>query len=141
MNETLISDDLMQAYEATNFKVLSDPPFILNIGKPSKEVSEIFTQTSTSCAAYITAFNPYSETMSDAENIQAHKRLISQLAQDGYEIIDAIGEDPNGEWPGETSVFVFQMSKEHAIKYGRQFRQNAIVWIDNKGVPELVTLR
>jgi hypothetical protein len=131
----------MEAYKATNFKVLTKPPFILNIGKRSKEVLEVFEHTSSNCAGYLTAWNPYSQSMSGEENEQAHHRLLAQLDLDNYQVWMAIGEDPSGEWGGETSAFVLGMPRSDAAAYGKQFEQNAIVWVGNTGVPELVRLR
>jgi hypothetical protein len=41
----------------------------------------------------------------------------------------------------ERSVFAYGMDKASACAVGRQFRQDAIVWVGADAVPQLVLLR
>jgi len=41
----------------------------------------------------------------------------------------------------ERSVFAYGMDKASACALGRQFRQDAIVWVGPDAVPQLVLLR
>ena len=63
--KTSLLDDLISAYETTNFHVKAEPPFILNVGKPSKELKTLFKQNNVTSAAFITAWNPYSKSLLD----------------------------------------------------------------------------
>lgn len=132
--------DLVEAYLATNFEVITDPPFTLNVGKESKELLDLFQSDKCQDAAFITAWNPYSQPTSQTDNDAAQARLILELENDGYKTLEGMGVDPTGEWPGEPSILVLGLSKNDAIIVATSFNQNAIICIGMNGIPELVTL-
>jgi hypothetical protein len=57
------------------------------------------------------------------------------------EIIDGESSDSIGTWPGEKSFLVLGLDLETAIRLGREFRQNALVWADEDAIPRLILLR
>jgi hypothetical protein len=67
--------------------------------------------------------------------------LIADLIEQGCEFIEGEGVDPNGEWPGETSVLVLDIDRASAERLGSRYDQNAIVWIDTDAIPRLLVLR
>ena len=79
--------------------------------------------------------------LSDAENTERHRVLIADLTEQGYEFLEGEGVDPNGEWPGETSVLVLDIDRASAARLGASYDQNAIVWIDTDAIPRLLVLR
>lgn len=141
MSGTCISTALIDAYNGTGFTVLEPNEFTLKIGEQSPEILRVFEEHGCRNAAFLTAWNPYSEPTSDRENEAAQQRLESGLAQNSYVLFQGIGKDPSGKWPGEPSVLVLGISREEASRRGNEFRQNAIVWIGSDGIPELVTLK
>ena len=60
--------DLVSAYKATHFHVRAEKPFILEIGKESAELIDLSRRLGLSCAAFITACNPYSQALTLEEN-------------------------------------------------------------------------
>jgi len=139
--ESTIPQALIEAYQTTNFNVLTEPSFTLNIGEKSKEILEVFRMENHQAAAFITAWNPRSQETSKSENDNAQERLRSNLETGNFTILDGLGIDPTGDWLGEPSVLVMGISRNAASEIGIEFRQNAIVWIGKDGIPELVTLR
>ena len=75
----------------------------------------------------ITAHNPRGELLSDAENTERHARLIEVVAGLGLEYHAAVGKSADSTWQ-EQSLAVFGLSLERAVKLGRQFSQNAILF-------------
>lgn len=139
--ESKLSPDLISAYEVTNFNVKAEPTFTLNVGKVSEELKALFKQNNVSNAAFITAWNPYSKSLSNEENQARNHQLENELKIRSLKFIDGFGQDPLGQWSGEDSFLVFGIDLEASKKLGIQFEQNAIVWSDSDAIPELILLR
>ena len=139
--ESILDQDLISAYKATSFHVKAEPAFTLNIGKVSNELNALFKQNNISNASFITAWNPYSKSLSDEENQARNKELKNELNIRSLKFIDGFGQDPLGQWSGEDSFLVFGIGLEASKKLGNQFEQNAIVWSDKDAVPQLILLR
>jgi hypothetical protein len=95
-------------------------------------------QYNTSCAAFITAWNLFSQQLSPKENEQRQQELKAQLKTRGLRFIDGIGQHPSNEWPGEPSVFILNLNRESAKVLAAQYEQHAFVWAGETAVPELV---
>ena len=140
-NKSNLDADLIKAYEITNFHVKTVPAFTLNIGKVSEELKALLNQNDVSNAAFITAWNPYSKSLSDEENQARNAQLKNELNIRSLEFIDGFGQDPAGQWSGEDSFLVLGISLETSKNLGAQFEQNAVVWSDKDAVPQLMLLR
>ena len=68
-------------------------------------------------------------------------QLEEEIKFRGLAYIAGEGKHPVGDWPGEPSYLVFDLSLEAAKTLGRKFNQNAIVWCDLDAVPQLILLR
>lgn len=132
---------LRQVYLATQFRVTEhSPPFTLRIGERSVQVLELFGSSGVASAAFLTAWNPRSEMQSDDANAAAQAKLVARLVATGHRCFAGIGEDLSGQWPGEPSLLALGVGRERAVQLGREFGQNAVVWVGAEGVPELVWL-
>ena len=130
------------AYLATNYCLGFAPEgIVLNIGKHSAALTSLYEQHAVTCGAFITAYNPEGTQQSDAANSRDHATLLAQVAALGHAFIEGAGSDATGEWPAERSVFAYGMNKASACAVGRQFRQDAVVWVGPDAVPQLVLLR
>jgi hypothetical protein len=58
-----------------------------------------------------------------------------------YPVIESLNIDPANLWPAEKSFFVPELDLNTARALGRQFNQNAMVWIGNDAIPRLILLR
>ena len=141
LENTALSPELVSAYEATYFHVKADPAFILVIGSKSNELEMLFNSSGYKTAAFITASNPFSKSLSDEENLLRNNQLRSDLITMSLEFIEGFGQDPLGEWPGEDSYLVMGIDYETASELGVKYEQNGIVLIDNNATPELILLR
>ena len=132
---------LTEAYEATDFQVLEPTEFTLNIGRFSDELKLLYSITNTSCAGFLTAWNPYSVETSDHENEDANLALMKKIVSIGLVPKKGLGKDPFGEWRVEESVFVLGLDFDTTNALGREFQQNAAVWAGPDAVPQLLLLR
>lgn len=142
MDETTnLPSDLIAAYAATEFRVTAPRQFILRIGKPSVELGALYLDTGATSAAFLTAWNPFSEESDPATNAANQRHLIDRVTHLGFTPWEGMGIDPSGDWAGEESIFVLGIDRTSASALGIEFRQNAIVWVDADTVPQLVLLR
>lgn len=130
--------DLVQAFSETHYTVQSEPPFTLRIGQPCPELMPLMAQHGSACAAFITAWNPWSQTLSAAENQARQHTLKAQLSQHGLPFVDGIGQHPSNGWPGEASVLVLGLDRQAAMALAKAHEQHAFVWVGSDGVAELV---
>ena len=142
MSVTRISADKVRAYRATDYRLgHTTHDIVLAPGLRSDRLAALFASKSVTCGAFLTAFNPLGTQRSDTENDQAHAELTKTLAHLGLVSIEGSGSEEGTHWPAEKSLFALGLSREGAISIGRQFDQDAIVWVGDSAVPELVLLR
>ena len=132
------SDELTQAFTETDYIVHHEPPFTMNIGKPCPELKKLMADRNALCSAYITAWNPFAQKLSDKENEARQHELKATLKKRGLAFIDGIGQHPSNGWPGEPSVLILDLDREAAKALAGHYEQLAFVWADKTAVPELV---
>ena len=130
--------ELIQAFTETDYIVHHEQPFTMNIGKPSRALKALMAQHNALSAAYITAWNPFSQNLPAKENQTRQDELKANLKKRGLICIDGIGKHPSNNWPGEVSVLVLGLDLEAAKSLARHDEQHAFVWAAGDGVPELV---
>ncbi|MDO6694525.1 DUF3293 domain-containing protein [Aliiglaciecola sp. 3_MG-2023] len=144
-----IDPELLAAYKNAEYVVFSDGCFsdlttkqqlAILVDKPSRRLQALMEKKHCKQAAFITAYNPHSVAMTESENLIAQAKLIKLLHNMGLEFIEGVGRDPQRLWPEEKSVLVLNISKQQALNLARQFRQNAIVWIEADGIGKLLLL-
>jgi hypothetical protein len=137
-DNSAISKELWRAFLETDFKVFSENPFTLKVGQYSDELNSIIKKSKCSSATFITAYNPYSQQLSDTENVARQEQLKIEIAKRGLTAIEGIGQHPSNQWPGESSLLILGLNKEAASTLARQLEQNAFVWSDETSIPQLV---
>lgn len=138
---TQINEELLAAYNNARFHIYSEPAVTLRVGIESIELKTLMLRHAASTAAFITAFNPYSQLLSDIENNQRNAELLIDIEQGGYKYFAGLGQDVDAKWPGEESYFVLGIDEPAAKALGMKYQQNAIVWCDSDYVPKLMLLR
>ena len=139
--ESLISPETIQAYRETEFRVFVGDMVVLKISKKNEELVGLFKGHRSEACAFITAYNPLGELLSSEQNSDLQKQLEEEIKFRGLAYIAGEGKHPVGDWPGEPSYLVFDLSLEAAKTLGRKFNQNAIVWCDLDTAPQLILLR
>lgn len=138
---TSIDPVLLQKYRDTEYRVhAGGSSFVLDLDHPSEELAALYRERRAASAAFMTAFNPYSQPSDDAQNAAANGRLRKELDSLGFDVLEAVGSDPAGNWK-EPSFLVLGVSRDQAKALGSAYRQNAIVFADADAAPELLLLR
>lgn len=141
MSESLIDMDMLKAYRETHYKVFAAAPFVLQIDQASDALAELYRQRKVSHCAFITAWNPFSQRIDDAENVKRNSELELELARRDLPFIDGIGQHPSNGCPGEPSYLILGLGLDESKALGVKLEQNAIVWAGADAVPRLVLLR
>ncbi len=139
---SVIASNLITSYRRTHYRVGTDCNSIsLHIDQYSESLAKLLTASKQSCAAIVSAYNPYSQLASNEKNLAVHEQLRNLLQHRAYPIIESLNIDPIDQWPPEKSFFVPGLDLNTSRSIGQRFNQNAIVWIDNEAIPRLILLR
>lgn len=132
---------LIEAYTSANYTVLAAKRFVLNIGHKSDGLEDLYRRLRVQTSVFITAFNPYSKSLSFDENTKRNEALKNELDEIAWAVVKGYGQDPEGLWEKEESFLAFGITKEDAIKLGNKYEQNAILGCDADFIPELILLK
>jgi len=127
---------LVEAYLRTAYRTLS-PPFEIKIGMKNAVLEKWAAARNFQTCAIVTAWNPRSKIVSEEENLLKNKELEVELQQVSRLVLPGLNAGGLGDWPPEESFWVLGISANDAIRVGRFFNQNAVVWWEKSGVPEL----
>lgn len=117
-------NDLLAAYQSTRYKTF-DLPIVIEIGMVCPALDDLLSQYGLSTWAFITAWNPFSRVLSDAENNHRHTCLKEAVRQ--YKFFEGEGVGAASTWPPERSLLILGIAKDVAVEIGRKYEQNAIV--------------
>ena len=131
-----LTPQLIEAYEQALYVLDAGP--VLRIGARSSELDRLLDEHGARAAAFVTAANPRGEERPSEANAAAMAALRASL---GRPWLAGDGRDPAGRWSAEPSVLVLGISRPEAEALGRRLEQNAIVFVEKGGAPELVLLR
>jgi hypothetical protein len=131
--------DLLESYRSAHYVVFGKKELVLRVGRPSAELDAILEVERASSAAFITAANPRGKRQDDEANRAACAALQKKVAPE-YLCYAGEGRDPAGKWAAEPSLLVIGIRRDVAEALGREFRQNAIVFLEKGKAPELVVL-
>ncbi len=81
----------------------------------------------------VTAYNPHSNPLPDAENRRRNRTLEKELRARGLSFAPSSGASPDGVW-WEPGFAVFGLSSGEALALGRQHGQHAVVWGEGERV-------
>ena len=133
-----LSAELLLAFADTHYIVHHEASFVMHIGQPCPELKALMDDHNALSAAFITAWNPFSQKLPAKENKARQDELKANLKKRGLICIDGVGKHPSTNWPGEVSVLVLGLDLEAAKSLGRHYEQHAFVWAAGDAVPGLV---
>jgi hypothetical protein len=134
--------DLVVAYRATDYVAFNDSrAFLIRVGRHSLVIDGLLTRMKTRSGAFIAAWNPFSKRLTAESNAYWDRELKSYLDVRGFSYLAGEGRGEIGDWPAESSIFAFGLSRIQAATIGRRFRQNAIVYVPFGRPAELIMLR
>ena len=130
------TSEQIAAYRSSEYAVFAEPELVLRIGEPSAALDRLLERSGAAAAAFLTAANPRSEPRPAQQNLAALERLKRSLR---HPFVAGEGRSADGSWR-EPSLRVLGFPRGVADALGRAYGQNAIVFIEKGGAPELVLL-
>jgi hypothetical protein len=131
--------ELLDAYRRTLYVVFGEPELVLRIGERNADLDELLEAEGAATAAFITAANPRGRKRGNWENEIANAALVKSQSEAGFACYEGEGRAPDASWI-EKSVLVVGISRRDAEIVGSAFEQNAVVFVERGGAPELVVL-
>jgi nitrile hydratase accessory protein len=125
-------------YLAAVYRIFGSPDIDMRIGAHHAALTSLMKQHDATSAVFVTAFNPFGVKKAPAENDARNRALVERLGQWTLAALPGEGFDVERKWGIEASVFVPGATRDMADALLREFEQNAIVFIDERAVPELV---
>ncbi|MGD8476217.1 MAG: DUF3293 domain-containing protein [Burkholderiales bacterium] len=123
-----VAKALQAAYLKTVYRVLgAAEPIDIRIGRCSPGLDRLLSQNGVTQWAFLTAANPRSQPLPDAENAQRNADMKRVLHEQGWYTLDAVGLPDDGAWQPEQSVLILGIDREAALEVARRWQQNAIV--------------
>ena len=136
-----VPEPLIEAYAAAHYVVFGEPEIVLLCGEKNPRLDELLDAHRATCAAFVSAANPQGRRRRLVENVVAFHSLKTHLKKSHYVFFEGEGRDPTGVWRPEGSVLVLDIARPDAEALGNRYEQNAIVYVERGGAPELVLLR
>jgi len=135
-----IDQRLLEAYLATTYEV-KHLGLQIKIGESNWHLEEFLVDNNMFSWAFISAWNPYSKTVSREENEIRHAKLIKEVESRKFPFSEGFGVPADEQWEAEKSLLILGISRREAIFFGKRMEQNAVVWGRLGGVPELVIVK
>jgi hypothetical protein len=92
----------------------------------SEALSRLYATTGQTCGVFITTLNPFGQAQNDEAN---------------ETVIEGTGAHPTGAWPEEKSFFALGINVVAARLLASRVHQDAVVWVGEDAVPQLILLR
>ncbi len=132
---------LLAAYRRTIYRVhLPEGDVDLRVGELSPTLDAALEARGVTRWAWLTAVNPRSEVLSDAENRRRLHDLAAALANESLTHLPGVAIDPDGAWPDEASFFVLEPDAERLRALADRFEQNAYLAGERGEAARLVLL-
>jgi len=126
------------AYRNTTYLVdHPDGAFGIRLGEPCPRLEALLAAYGSTCWAYVTAWNPRSQSVPAAVNAARHAELLAHAMRSGYPVFPGRGVPDSGDWVPEESLLILGMTEAAALALGAQFGQQAVVVGKAGGCAEL----
>jgi len=130
-SEKKIHPSLVKAYRKTLYCSFIDGEIIqLEVGKVCNNLATLLKQRNISTASFLTAYNPFSNSLTFSENEKLQNQLIDDVKSLGLHYFDGEGRDLDEKWQTEKSILVLGISQQQSEILADRYSQNAFVWIN-----------
>lgn len=131
---------LVLAYLRTTYRCL--PPyggkvFNLRVGQYNDLFDLWLAEEQVRHFAFLTAWNPGSTPLPADENERRNQALEKDLRRRARQVLPGVGIGDDKNYPPEAGFFALNISATEAVALGRAFGQNALVFGQAGGPPEL----
>jgi hypothetical protein len=133
---------LHEAFKATGYVVHAHPlvggrKHVLRVGASHPDLDAALSARGFTCWAFLTAWNPHAKPRPRHVNLRRQRALVALLDARDLQHLPAVGVAEDRSW-SEESLFVPGLSREEALRIGRLFDQEAVLWGRVDGAAELL---
>ena len=129
----------LASYRAARYVVQGGPnDLTLALDAPNPGLSDLMRTRGATSACFVTAYNPYSQERTPAQNEAANAALREWLEGQGWPILEGAGCCGDDDWDAELSFLAFGPDAEDARAMCVKFNQNAVVFAGADAVPVLL---
>lgn len=111
----------------------------LCIDQKSFELFDFFSINKIKQAAIITAYNPFSVSVTNHKNQKQNEKLYNELKGFNFLIFKGVNVDMKRIWEDEASFLVCNIDLCSAQNIARKYQQTAIVFIKKEAIPHLIS--
>jgi len=138
----MIDPNLLSAFLNTKF-IICGPhgEVVLRVGERNPQLDDLLATYRAMTCAFVTAWNPGSVRLTDAENAAQQSALITEVRARGHSLLYGRGAGESGAWPPEDSILIIGIGRTAATEIGALFKQIAIVFAERQQAVELLLCR
>jgi hypothetical protein len=119
---------LLEAYRDTRYLFVADGvEHDVRVDRRNPAAEAWLAGRRSTHAGFITADNPRSQRLSEAENAAARLRLAAAVRAHGFDALPHTGASLDGAW-SEHGLLVPGMPLDDLLELAESFGQNAVVW-------------
>lgn len=119
--------ELETAFRNTTYGVdHPDGAIAIRIGEPCPRLDALLREYGKTHWAYVTAWNPRSQKLNDAENAARHAQLLERVRKLGCVYFSGSGSADKENW-SERSLLILGINQADALRLGNAFDQHAVV--------------
>lgn len=122
-----IDQQLLKAYLNADYCIVK-PSLKIKVGEISRALDVFLMDNNAYYWAFITAWNPHSQLLDQEENEARHLALMQSLIEGKFTFCEGFGETHDDRWPMEKSLMILDISKSDAMRLGRRYQQNSILY-------------
>lgn len=122
---------LERAYQATTYRVspTEKAAWVLRAGAPSpRELESWLIAERYSCWSLLSACNPASCRLSEAENTERQVDLRACLIRENWRFFSGENQADANDWPPEANFWIPGMRRDTAERLASVYGQNAFLW-------------
>jgi len=129
--------DLENLYRHADYVIDDDGiRLTIRLDSPNPDLRDLLRNKRIGTWAFITAYNPHSRPAPPEQNAARQTEMIRTIERYGHRYFHGYGTGE--DWDPEPSLFVLDISREHALSLAASFRQHAILWGERDGEPQLL---
>jgi hypothetical protein len=119
---------LAERYRRTTYRVTGvTPPIDIRIDQSSPALDLLLEKHGARRWAFVTAWNPGSKKLNDAENQRRQQQLEADVKEGGYVFYRGAGVPDEKGWQAEESMLILGVERDDAIRLGKKYEQAAVV--------------
>lgn len=131
------TSELTRTLETMDYIVEDEPPLVLHVGEQNDGLRILLASFGVESAAFLSAWNPDGVLVAIDENLDRQADLLNEIEKLRLNYFVGAAHHPGKDYR-EENYLVLGISRDQAEELATRFGQPGFVWVDMRGLPELV---